>query len=103
MAHGAGKGAVAERVRYAAVCSSAEACDLSAVWAGAGPAAHAAHSSTGQAELVAVWMAPVAHELLEANQVAPSIPLHTAVFVGHTVDTRAPSLRGSAWSSLLLS
>ena len=37
MTHGAGKGAVVARVRYVAVCYSAEACDLVAVYAGAGP------------------------------------------------------------------
>ena len=52
MAHGAAKDAVAERVRDVAVCYSAEAYDLGAVCASAGLAAHAAHSSTGQAELV---------------------------------------------------
>ena len=48
---------------------------MGAVRAGAGPAAHAAHSSTGQAELVAVWVAQVAQVLLEANQIAPSSPV----------------------------
>ena len=46
------KGAVAERVRFVAVCYSADACDLVGVQAGAGPADQAAHSSTGQAEIV---------------------------------------------------
>ena len=76
MAHGAAKDAVAERVRDVAVCYSAEAYDLGAVCASAGLAAHAAHSSTGQAELVAVWVAQVAQVLLEANQIAPSSPTH---------------------------
>ena len=38
MTHSAGKGVVAERVRFVAVCYSAEACDLVAVCAGASPA-----------------------------------------------------------------
>ena len=49
---GARKGVVAERVRFVAVCYSAEACDLVGVRAEAGPADRAAHRSIGQAELV---------------------------------------------------
>ena len=52
MTHGAWKGAVAERVRFVAVCYSAEACDLVGVHTGPGSAHQAANSSTGQAELV---------------------------------------------------
>ena len=46
------KDAVAERVRFVAVCYSAEACDLVGFRAWAGPADRAAHRSIGQAELV---------------------------------------------------
>ena len=70
--HGARKGAVAEKVRFVAVCYSAAACDLVGVRARAGPADQAAHSSTGHAEHVADWMAPVAQMVLEANQIVPS-------------------------------
>ena len=41
-----------ERVRFVAVCYSAEACDLVGVRAEAGPADQAAHSSTGQVAIV---------------------------------------------------